>query len=88
MIQTLQKDPDICGVLLVLLGRPWLSAPAHEQWIKDPDEPMRLLIARAFALKLRLIPVLDADGALPPERDLPDDLKPLARLKPAPISDN
>lgn len=72
-----------CEALLALIGRNWLDARqagnTKLRRIDDPGDFVRLEIVTALERDIPVIPVLLDGAAVPSERVLPDDLKPLAR---------
>ncbi|MDX9839127.1 MAG: toll/interleukin-1 receptor domain-containing protein [Azoarcus sp.] len=70
-----------CTVLLVLIGPKWLGEDpgSDARRIDDPHDFVRLETAAALRRKIRVLPVLVNDAAMPGEDDLPPDLKALAR---------
>ncbi|MEO1612950.1 MAG: TIR domain-containing protein, partial [Pseudomonadota bacterium] len=81
-VDVLASQVGACDVFLALIGPEWLSMQAEDgaRRIDGDRDFVRIEIADALKRDDTLtIPVL-LDGAEPPsERDLPDDLKPLAR---------
>ena len=69
-----------CSVLLVLIGDRWLKAKEQDgrRRIDDLDDLVRLEIKTALKRRMRVIPVLVGESSLPKDKELPDDLKPLA----------
>lgn len=70
-----------CQVMLVLIGRQWLTITdqftGHRR-LDDPDDVLRGEVARALARGILVVPVLFDGAPMPTKDDLPDDLKPLA----------
>lgn len=90
-VDSIQKGRDFTKVLdehltrsdvmLALVGRRWLSAEdeSGHRRLDDPEDFVRLEIARALKRDIPVIPVL-VDGAVMPKAiDLPDDLKAFSR---------
>ncbi len=70
-------------MFLTFIGPNWLEAKdeAGQRRLHHPDDFIAIEIAAALARNIRVIPVL-VDGARMPElSELPDSLKPLARLQ-------
>jgi hypothetical protein len=71
-----------CGVMVVLIGPQWATL-ANEEGRRRLDEPgdyVRFEVRTALRRGIRVIPVL-VEGARPPrQRELPPDLRRLARL--------
>lgn len=68
-------------VLLVLIGKHWLTATDDEgHWrLADDKDFVRVEIVTALARKIRVIPVLLGDAAMPRVKDLPAELAALAQ---------
>lgn len=76
----IQRALDQCEVLLVVIGKRWLDAPAgKEPRICDPQDFVRLEIAAALARNIRVIPLLLDGARMPTEAELPEPLQALAR---------
>jgi hypothetical protein len=88
-VARLDKALRDCRVLLVVIGKTWLTASANGQRrLDDPNDFVRLEISHALAAGVRVIPVLVEGARVPPERDLPDALKPLARRQAHELSES
>lgn len=72
-----------CTVLLVVIGPSWLTAadPHGHRLIDDPRDWIRRELAEAFALGVRVIPVLTDGASLPSEAQLPADIAALGRCQ-------
>jgi hypothetical protein len=72
---------DACDAVLAVIGPGWLTAttPQGNRRLTDPDDYVRIELARALARKARVIPVLAGGSSLPAAADLPDDLQGLVR---------
>ena len=71
-----------CDVVLVLIGRLWLSAAdeSGRPRLRDPRDVHRLEIAEALRQKfVRVIPVVFAPAHLPQAEDLPADIRGLVK---------
>jgi TIR domain/FHA domain len=68
-----------CALLIALIGKDWAGQlPNGRRRLDEPDDFVRLEIATALQLGIRVIPVLVQNVPMPPVEDLPDPLKPLA----------
>jgi hypothetical protein len=69
-----------CGVLLVIIGKNWLSAKAESgaRRLDDPMDFVRLETASALKRNIPVVPVLVQAARMPRVEDLPEDLKELA----------
>ena len=79
-----------CGAVIALIGPDWLSARDAQgrARLDDPHDFIRLEIAAALKRDIRVIPVLVHGAEMPQEQDLPEPLRPLARLQATELSDN
>jgi hypothetical protein len=88
-VARLDKALRDCRVLLVVIGRTWLTASADGQRrLDNPNDFVRLEISHALAAGVRVIPVLVEGARIPAERDLPEPLKPLARRQAHELSES
>lgn len=80
-VQILNRNLQDCKVMLVIIGPQWLDIrnSKGERRLDDPDDFVRLEIARALDNNFSIIPVLVHGATMPAEQDLPDILKPLSR---------
>jgi beta-lactam-binding protein with PASTA domain len=78
-----------CAVFLVVMGRKWLECTDEEgkRRLDNASDFIRMEVATALRLNIRVIPVLVQGVAMPREENLPDDLKPLARRQAIEIND-
>ncbi|MGH6623960.1 MAG: TIR domain-containing protein, partial [Burkholderiaceae bacterium] len=69
-----------CGVLLVIIGKGWLSAKDSkgQRRLDDANDFVRLETAAALSRDIPVVPVLVHGAVMPTEHDLPDGLKELA----------
>ena len=69
-----------CGVLLVIIGRRWLSATDSKgrRRLDDVNDFVCLETAAALSRDIPVVPVLVQDAVMPSAQDLPDALKELA----------
>jgi len=69
-----------CGVLLVIIGKRWLTATDSQgrRRLDDPNDFVRLETAAALSRDIPVVPVLVQDAVMPTEQELPDALKELA----------
>jgi hypothetical protein len=70
-----------CGLLLVLVGRDWLSSADNNgrRRIDNPDDWVRVEIETALQRDIPVVPVLVDDAELPYADDLPPSLRPFVR---------
>ncbi|HTN50686.1 MAG TPA: TIR domain-containing protein [Burkholderiaceae bacterium] len=76
----IQEHVTSCGVLLVIVGRGWLSATdsAGKRRLEDPNDFVRLETAAALSRDIPVVPVLVHGATMPREQDLPAVLRDLA----------
>jgi hypothetical protein len=79
-----------CRVVLVVIGPHWLTNTGSDgrRRLDDPGDHLRMEVARALQRTARVIPVLVRGAAMPQERDLPEDLRALARRQAHEVSDS
>lgn len=80
-VDAIERSLGSCEVLIAVIGRHWLGASDGEgnRRLENPDDFVRLEIGNALKRDIRIIPVLVDGASMPHSRDLPDDLKALAR---------
>jgi hypothetical protein len=78
-----------CDVLLVLIGKAWLTghAAAGSARLFDADDFVRQEIATGLRAGTHVIPVLVEGAQMPAANNLPADLQPLAGLQAIELSD-
>jgi DNA primase len=78
--RVIEEHVTSCGVLLVIIGKRWLSATDSEgkRRLDDVNDFVRLETAAALSRGIPVVPVLVHDAVRPTEQDLPDVLKELA----------
>ena len=69
-----------CGVLLVIIGKRWLSATDSKgkRRLDEANDFVRLETAAALSRDIPVVPVLVQDAVMPKVQELPDALKELA----------
>ena len=80
-VQVLEKTLDVCGVVIVVIGRSWLGD------LEDPKDFVRLEIQRALDRNIRVIPVLVGGAAMPKWAELPSELAGLSHRQAFEITD-
>ena len=87
--KAIQRALNQCEVLLVVIGKCWLDAPAGKApRINDPEDFVRREIAAALARDIRVIPLLLDGARMPTAADLPAPLKALARRNALEVSNS
>ena len=75
----IERALDDCEAVLVVIGPEWLGRGASVlPRLHDRDDFVRLELATALALDIRVVPVLVGGAELPLASELPDDVKELA----------
>jgi hypothetical protein len=77
--KALEQRLTKCRVMVTVIGPNWLHARDSEgrRRLDDPEDWVRLEIARALARDIRVIPVMVGGAFLPQRGDLPERLRPL-----------
>lgn len=80
-VESINKALHTCDVLLVLIGKNWLSATnaAGQRRLDDPEDFVRLEIAGALERNIKVIPVMLDNTPMPQEHELPENLHSLSR---------
>ncbi len=70
-----------CDVLLVLIGKSWLQMKDEDgtRRLEDPNDFVRLEIAKALDRNIKVVPVLLDRTPMPRAEDLPENLQSLCR---------
>lgn len=77
-----------CDILLVIIGDEWASATGSKgRRLDQPDDFVRMEVAKALERNVRVIPVLVAGATMPNVEELPEDLRALARRNAIELSD-
>ena len=76
--------------LLVVIGREWLGVrnAAGQRRLDDTQDFVRLEVEAALAHQIRVLPVLVRGTPMPASDELPDSLRPLARIQAHELSDS
>jgi hypothetical protein len=87
-VSEIERAVKSCDVLLVIIGRSWLTAADRQgkRRLDDPDDFVRLEIATALKHGVRMIPVLVDGATMPAAADLPRDIQTLVRRNAVEIS--
>jgi hypothetical protein len=80
-IQVLEERVAECKIMLVLIGRRWLTAQIGngERRLDNPDDFVRIEVESAMDMGKTVIPVLINDTEMPRASDLPATMRPFAR---------
>jgi TIR domain len=87
--KVIQAKVASSDVLLILIGKTWLTAQADNgrRRLDDPSDFVRLEIATGLARGVPLLPILVAGAAMPRLSDLPGDLSQVALRQAVEIRD-
>ena len=87
--EALQEAIDSADVVLVLIGRSWLTASdkTGAPRLQDPNDFVRLEVEAALERKARILPVLVQNADMPTTDDLPDSLSGLVRRQAFELAD-
>jgi hypothetical protein len=82
-VRIINQQVAECDVMLVMVGRGWLSAASDEgeRRLDNPEDFIRLEIESAIQLDKLVIPVLINKTDMPRASELPATLKPFARFQ-------
>ena len=85
----LEEAIAACDVMLVLMGRQWLSitGPTEKRRLDDPDDFVRQEVSTALKRKIMVVPVLVQNIPVPRVGELPDDMANLVRHQACELSD-
>ena len=80
-VKAIEESVASCDVLVAVIGRHWLvtSDEQGRRRLDNPEDYVRVEIGTALKRDIRVIPVLVEGALMPQSRELPDDLKLLAR---------
>ncbi|MFK7744194.1 MAG: toll/interleukin-1 receptor domain-containing protein [Roseobacter sp.] len=86
--KVLEQQVAQCDVMLVLMGRDWISiaGPEGHRRLDDPNDFVRIEIEAALKRDIRVIPVLVDGAELPQAKDLPVSISQLSRRQATRIS--
>ena len=77
-VRALEQKLASCHVLIVVIGKSWLSIMKDRAGRDERDDHARIEVATALRKGVRVIPVLVQGARMPSRHELPEDLKPLA----------
>ena len=88
-VEAIEKAVGSCEVLLVVIGREWLTIAdkTGRRRLDDPGDFVRLEVESALARSIRVIPVLVQDTPMPRAEELPPSVARLARRNAIELSD-
>jgi len=88
-VEAIDKALGSCDAFVVVMGTQWTSIAdaTGRRRLENPEDFIRLEIARALQKNRRVIPVLVQGAAMPTPQNLPADLKKLSRLQALELSD-
>ena len=78
-LKAIQRELESCSVMLVVIGRQWLTARnpmSNVRRLDDPSDYLRVELAAALKNEnVRVIPILVGQASMPAPGDLPADLE-------------
>ncbi|HEY0759725.1 MAG TPA: toll/interleukin-1 receptor domain-containing protein [Acidisarcina sp.] len=79
-VTVIEQKIGLCNVLLAVIGERWLTITGEDgkRRLDNSGDFVRLEIAKALQRGVRVIPVLVSKAAMPDQKDLPEDLRPLS----------
>src|SRR6202035_2050976 len=79
-VDVLRSEVGKCDVLLAIIGPNWLRATDDDgnRRLDSVEDPVRIEIATALARGIPIIPIIFDGAKIPKQRDLPEELAPLA----------
>jgi hypothetical protein len=88
-VERIEQGVGSCEVLLVLVGRQWLTVEDSEgrRRLDDPNDFARLELAAALGRDVRIVPVLVGGARMPEADELPPELARFARRQALDLSD-
>lgn len=88
-IEVINEKVSACDVLLVLIGRDWLTCKdeAGQRRLDIHDDFVRLEVAAALNRKIRVVPVLVGGARQPKPDELPTELASLCRRNAVAVTD-
>lgn len=88
-VERIEQGVGSCEVLLVLVGRQWLTVEdaAGNRRLDDPADFVRIELAVALSRNVRVIPVLVGGAKMPTPGELPEDLVKFSRRQALDLSD-
>jgi TIR domain len=87
-VDVICRELETCGAVVVVIGEHWLTAEEGGRRLDDPNDFVRMEVRLALARGAFVVPVLVDGAKMPGGRDLPDDIKPLARINAKVLSDH
>ena len=89
-VEAIEKSVGSCEALIAVIGKRWLISFDEEggRRLNNPEDSVRIEIVTALKRGIRVIPALVDGASMPRSRDLPDDLKSLARRNALEVSHN
>jgi hypothetical protein len=87
-VDALDKALNQCAALLVIIGPGWSTAAGSTgRRLDQPDDFVRMEVAKALERNVRVVPVLVAGATMPGTNELPENLHSLARRNAIELSD-
>lgn len=85
--KVLDQAVSDCAVLLVVIGRDWLTVTNenHQQRLDDPADFVRIEIESALKREIPVVPLLVREASMPRGSDMPESIQDLAYRNGIPI---
>lgn len=87
-VEVISRQLETCGAVVVVIGEHWLTAEDGGRRLDDPNDFVRMEVRMALERGVFVVPVLVDGAKMPGAHDLPDDIKPLARINAKVLSDH
>ncbi len=80
-VEAIDESLADCGALLVLIGKDWAHCTDSDgkRRLDQPDDFVRVEVAKAIKRNVRVIPVLVKGAPMPRAEDMPEELRSLTR---------
>lgn len=85
-LELIEKEVSKCEVFIAVIGKDWMRLTDVTNTLENSTDFVRIEIATAFKNQVRVIPVLIDGAKMPKPNELPEEMKPLARINAVPIS--
>jgi MoxR-like ATPase len=79
-VEFLEREVNKCDVFFAVIGPRWMGSGSNgRSRLQDPNDFVRIEIAAALRRSILVVPILVDGAQIPPESQLPDDIKTLVR---------
>jgi tetratricopeptide (TPR) repeat protein len=87
-LANIRNELSLCQVFLILIGPQWLVDSEGRRRLEESDDVLRMEVHKAISSEGTVIPVLVGASTMPSSDDLPEPLKPLAKLQAISLHDD